>query len=121
MKIYFAHSNKLDFKNDYYAPIKESELLKNHELIFPHETEEWVNSKEIIKNCDLFVAEISYSGTGLGIELGWADSFGRPIICVYRKGAEMSGSLKLVCDNIIEYQDDKDLIDELDQILNRKI
>ena len=106
MKIYFAHSNKLDFKNDYYAPIKESELLKNHELIFPHETEEWVNSKEIIKNCDLFVAEISYSGTGLGIELGWASAYGKKIVCVYRDGVNTLQSIKAVTDKFFTYTKD---------------
>ena len=121
MKIYFGHSKKLNFKEELYCTIRESKLNSEHEIIFPHESENAFSTKDIIKTCDIMIAEVSFPSTGLGIELGWADSFGRSIICVYQKGAKMSGSLKLVCNNIIEYKDDKDLIDELDQILNRKI
>jgi nucleoside 2-deoxyribosyltransferase len=103
MKIYFAHSNKFDFKNDFYAPIKDSDISEGNELIFPHEDDERVNSREIIKNCDLLVAEVSYSGTGLGIELGWASAFGKRIICIYQKGVNISQSLMAVTDNFFMY------------------
>lgn len=103
MRIYFAHSNKFDFKKDFYVPVKESESLKDHELIFPHAKDEWVNSREIIKNCDLLVAEVSYPGTGLGIELGWASAFGKKIICVYQRGVNISQSLMAVTDNFFIY------------------
>jgi len=70
MKIYFGHSKNFDFKKELYELIRKSELNKQHKIIFPHETEEFVNSKNIIKDCDLMIAEVTYPATSLGIELG---------------------------------------------------
>ncbi|MDD4333027.1 MAG: hypothetical protein PHT51_02840 [Patescibacteria group bacterium] len=118
MKIYIGHSKEFDYKNDLYSPIRNSELNSKHEIIFPHETDELIISRDIIKTVDLMIAEVSYPATGMGIELGWADSFGRPIICIYKKGSKISKSLKAVCDNFIEYSDEKDLVEKLKKVLN---
>lgn len=40
-------------------------------------------TKDIIKTCDLMIAEVSLPATGLGIELGWAKAFKVPILCMY--------------------------------------
>jgi len=58
--------------------------------VLPHETsDEPFNSKDYLKNeADLMIAEVSESATGLGIELGWADNYEVPIICVYRNGSK---------------------------------
>ena len=116
MKIYIGHSKTLDFKNDLYEPIRLSALNKKHEIILPHELHENASdfiTKDIIKTCDLIVAEVSFPATGLGIELGWANAFQRPIICIYRKGAKTAGSLKVITDNFIEYTDKNDMIQKL--------
>ena len=75
-------------------------------------------SKEIIKDSDLFIAEVSFPSTGLGIELGWADSFHKPIICIYSKGSQPSASLKTISRNFIEYLDKTDMIDKLDKAIS---
>jgi len=49
-------------------------LFKNHEIILPHDKRNLI-SKDIIKKCNLFIAEVSFPSTGLGIELGWANIF----------------------------------------------
>jgi len=61
--------------------------------------------------CDLVLAEVSEASTGQGIELGWADSYNIPILCVYETGSTPSGSLKAVSDNIREYRNTEDLIE----------
>jgi len=118
MKIYFGHSKSFDFKKELYEPIKNSELNKQHEIIFPHETDEFINSKNIVKGCDLVIAEVSYPATGLGIELGWAEMLKTSILCVFRKGCKISGSLKVVTDNFIEYIDSKDLIKKIEKFIS---
>ncbi len=110
MKIYFGHSKNFDYKNELYKPIRESILNEKHEIIFPHETDEFFNSKDRIKNSDLMIAEVSYPATGLGIELGRAEMFGTLVLCVYRKGTKISGSLKVVTKDFIEYSDAGDLV-----------
>jgi hypothetical protein len=121
MKIYIGHSKELNFKDDLYLPIRESQLNSEHEIILPHkiyqEASDFV-TKDIIKTCDVMVAEVSFPATGLGIELGWANAFERPIICIYRKGSKISGSLKVVCKNFIEYTDKEDLIKKLGSALS---
>ena len=112
VKIYVGHSSGFDCKQELYQPLKESELSQNHEFVFPHEdSDELFDSKTYFREeCDLFVAEVSRASTGLGIELGWADQFDVPILCVYRPGSNPSGSLKAVTDNIEVYESSEDLI-----------
>lgn len=121
MKIYIGHSKELNFKDDLYLPIRESQLNSEHEIILPHEIYQEASdfvTKDIIKTCDVMVAEVSFPATGLGIELGLANAFECPIICIYRKGAKISGSLKVVCKNFIEYTDKEDLIEKLGRALS---
>lgn len=118
MKIYLGHSKDFDFKKELYTPIRNSDLGSRHEIVFPHETDEFVNSKNIIKDCDLVIAEVTYPATGLGIELGWAEMLSKPVLCVYKKGSKLSGSLKVVTNDFIEYSDSDDLIKKIEGFIN---
>ncbi|HLM84014.1 MAG TPA: hypothetical protein VK254_02290 [Candidatus Bathyarchaeia archaeon] len=121
MKIYFGHSKGFDYKEELYKPIRESALNGKYEILFPHETDEFFNSKDRIKNSDLMIAEVSCPATGLGIELGWAEMLGTPVLCVYRKGYEISGSLKVVTKDFIEYDDPEDLVIKLEEYFKRAV
>lgn len=111
MKIYFAHSKQLENPQQIYSRL---ESLTEHNFIFPYkDSSNPINSKEIIKSIDLIITEVSYASTGLGVEIGWAESFNKPVICVYKKGSVISNSLKLIKAQLIEYSN----IDELEQIL----
>ncbi len=120
MKIYVAHSRSFDFKKELYEPIRQSSLNDEHTFVLPHETsDEPFNSKDYLKNdADLLIAEVSEPATGLGIELGWADRYEVPIVCIYRKGSKVSGSLKVVSKNFVEYSDSKELISGIERIIN---
>lgn len=117
MKIYIAHSSGFDYKNELYAPLRESELNENHEIFLPHETDEFINTHEIIQNANLVVAEVSYPSTGEGIELGWAQDANVKIICIYKRGHKVSSSLREVSDTFVEYEDSKDMIRKLTSTL----
>jgi hypothetical protein len=117
MKIYVAHSIVFDFKNELYTPLKNSDLIKKNEFVFPHDGE-ISSSKEAIQFSDLILAEVSYPSTGEGIELGWADSFKKRIICVYKSGSKISPSLDYLKCEKIEYSDLKDLITRLRAAIN---
>ncbi len=123
MKIYFGHSKELDFKKKLYKPIRNSSLNSLYDIIFPHEIYEKSTdfvSRDVIRTCDLMIAEVSYKAIGLGIEIGWADLFKCPILCVYKKGIKISGSLIVVTDNFIEYDNSEDLIIKLENFLREK-
>mgnify|MGYP002622954123 CR=1 FL=1 len=71
MKIYIAHSSKFNFIEKLYNPLKNSKIFEENEVIFPHDDEsKSINTKDIIKECNLVIAEVSEISTGLGIELG---------------------------------------------------
>lgn len=109
-KIYFCHSSEFDYIKELYLPIKGSKLYKENEVILPHDGVGRVNSKEIIKECDFIIAEVSYQSTGMGIELGWAESFGKEIICIYKAGQKYSKSLCHISKVFLPYKDSDDLL-----------
>ncbi len=113
MKIYISHDRSSDFTNELYIPLREAKLQV--EFIFPHEESDPYNSKELFRSrgCDFVLAETSIPSTGQGIELGWADVFGIPIICFYKNGTKPSRSLQVISKKIIEYHDSSDLVNKL--------
>ncbi|MFC1721559.1 hypothetical protein ACFL0Z_01450 [Patescibacteria group bacterium] len=115
MKIYISHSKDFDFQNELYQPIRTSALNTDHEITLPHEdsNSRHFNSKEYLPQCDLMIAEVSYPTTGTGIELGWADAFEIPIICLHKKDVKPPGSTRVVCKKFIEYDSAKELIDKI--------
>jgi hypothetical protein len=119
MKIYIAHSREFDFKKELYEPIKKSPLYKKYEIILPHEkSDKPFSTKDLFQEKgNMLVADISKPSTGLGIELGWANAFGNRIICVYKKGAIFSDSIKTVTKEFIEYENPADLISKLETML----
>jgi nucleoside 2-deoxyribosyltransferase len=118
MNIYITHSTSFDFHTELYKPLKNSIIAKNNNIFFPHDEENKnINSQQIIKNSDLIIAEVSYPSTGQGIELGWANSLNKNILCIYKKNQKFSSSLKFITDNFIEYENTEDLINKLSNIL----
>lgn len=114
MKIYVSHSRKYDFLNELYLPIRNSVLNTLNEITLPHEKSDLpFNSRDFIPTCDLVIAEVSYQGIGIGIELGWADAAKVPIICIYKQGTEPSGSLKVVSSVFLEYSSKEQMIDKI--------
>lgn len=86
MRIYIIHSRNFDYQNELYLPIKQSYLVQKHEFIFLFdENSNQGSTKEIIRNCDLVIAEVSFSSIGSGIELGWADAFEKRLFAYTKK------------------------------------
>ena len=115
-KVYVSHPTSFDFKEELYKALKK---LKNFELILPHENSGMPkSSKDIIKTCAALIAEVSVPSQGVGIEIGWADSFGIPIIFLFKKNSKISTSLRLLSDNFIDYDRIEDSLPELAETLN---
>ena len=112
MKIYVGHSTNFDYKNELYKPILESNLVNKYEFVFPHLNKNF-NSKEIIEQSDLFIAEVSFPTLGLGIEIGRAEMNNKKILCIYKEGAKISSSLKYVNVDILSYENEIDLVNKI--------
>jgi len=119
MNIYVVHLRNFDFKKELYEPIRQSSMNSKHTFILPHEnSNKPFRSKDYLKNkANLVIAEVSKPSTGLGIELGWADIYNVPVVCAYRKGSKIAGSLKIISKNFIEYSNSKELIYEIEKYL----
>lgn len=120
VKIYLSHSTKYDYKKEFYEPLKQSILNKIHDINYFLQDDSPAkvkNSKEIIKDCDLIIADITFQSTAIGIEIGWADAFNKKIILIYKKGSTVSKYMSLISEDIIEYADSSDLINKLEKIV----
>ena len=120
MKIYISHSRKYDYKSELYAPIRNSELNKSHEFILPHEeSDSPYPTKNLLRSgaVVMVIAEVSFPGTGQGIELGWADFLDIPVVCIYKEGAEVSGSLSIITKKFLMYTDAGNMISDLTGLL----
>lgn len=118
MKIYIGHSRNWDYKNKLYKPILDSEINRENEIIFPHINEKTVNSKQIIQNADLFIAEVSIPSLGLGIEIGRAEMQNKRILCIYNKEFNCPSSLKFINADIIEYINEEDMLKKIKNYIN---
>lgn len=121
MKIFVAHSSNYDFRNELYVPLRKSSLDDKHKIALPQEKGKEVITKDIIKNQDLVIAEVSHASTGQGIELGWANIYNVPIVCVYKKGSRPSNSLKFITDNFVEYNDPEDLVEKIEKFIKETV
>lgn len=117
MKIYIGHSNDFNFKEELYMPIIESKLNEKVEFIFPHLTTQTFNSKEIIEQSDLFIADVSRPSLGLGIEIGRAEMKNKKILCIYNEKYKKPSSLKYVNVDIFAYKDKEDMVCKLEEYI----
>ena len=115
--IYISHSSNMNYEKELYEPLLNSNISKEFKLILPHSKEyKDIDTKNIIINSNYLVAEVSYPGTGIGLELGRAESNNIPIICVIKKGYKCSSSVKRNF-KVIEYSDRKDLVNKLEKLI----
>lgn len=119
MKIFVAHSSSFDFKTKLYAPLRASALNTEHEFLLPQEGEIEEITRDMIRDSDMLIAEVSVPSLGAGIEMGWADSFHHPVIAIYEKGSAPSFSIDNVVTERIEYDDPEDMISKLKTALNQ--
>jgi hypothetical protein len=120
MKIFVSHTKQSDYENELYKPLRASELSNKYDFFLPHEGDRNVKTKDEIQASDLLLAEVSYPATGSGIEIGWADAANVPLLFIYKDGAKISGSLKYLTDNFIEYSSSGDLITKLSSYFESK-
>lgn len=121
MKIYIGHSTEMQYEEELYSPLKESEIIEEHELMLPHDSKEFFESKSFLREeCDLLIAEVSNSSIGLGIELGWADEFEVPVVCVYKESSDPSDALKAVTEKTFEYSDRDELVEIVKNVVEEE-
>ena len=117
MKIYVAHASNYDYINEIYKPIREDSELKEYDIVLPHEDENYIHNRDYYKYFDIAICEVSNPSIGLGIELGFLYDSNVKIYCLYKKDSNYSKSLLAITKNIIMYQDSKDFINKIKNII----
>ena len=119
--VYIAHSKGLDYQRELYGPIRESAINNLYSFVLPHEdSESLYSSKELFRDiCDVIVVEASEPKIGVGIEVGWADAYGVPIISMHKKGTRLSTSIRPMSREIIEYSTTNEMISGLEHALKK--
>ncbi|NMC36344.1 hypothetical protein GYA49_04840 [Candidatus Beckwithbacteria bacterium] len=120
MKIYLVHAKDLDYQKILYKPIIDSELWQKYIWTLPYlKSNKTKHSKEIIKEAELIVAEVSLPSTGMGIELGWAEMFGKLILCLHQTSSQPSRSLYKITDNFIAYSNSQEMLKKLEDFISQ--
>lgn len=122
MRIYVSHSQDFDYQDELYKPLLSSAVATAHQLILPfvNGAGQSADTKTVLQAVNLVVAEVTHSNTGQGIELGWADMLGKPIICFYRSGYPPSSSISMLTQRVYPYKDPLDLVRQLEDMLSLK-
>lgn len=70
-----------------------------------------------IRECDLFIAELTHKAVGVGIEAGYAHACGKPIIYAHNTDADISTTLSGIADYHLAYAGNQSLQAKLQNIL----
>lgn len=88
------------------------------EFIFPEkDNEEIQKTKDDIQSSDLVLVEVSIASTGSGIELGWANAAGVPIMAFHQGGAEPSPAIKFATQDIHVYVTEEHIVSALKKLI----
>ena len=116
MRIFICHSTVSNYKQELYAPLKNSELAKKHELIFPYDPHGTESIKDIIRDCDLVLAEVSNPTFEQGLQLGWASASYVSTVCFYKTGTQVSPFLKDVTEIPYPYDSIEDMSKKIQEV-----
>jgi len=72
-----------------------------------------------IRDCDLFIVELSHKVVGVGIEAGYASAHGKPIVYIRHDSASQSTTMTGIADFEIVYRDTNTLTQQLADLLKR--
>ncbi len=72
-----------------------------------------------IRECDLFIADLTHKVVGVGIEAGYAAAYKKPIIYSRHQTAKQSTTMTGIAQHTIVYHHIDDLNTKLDKILMR--
>ena len=119
MKVIITHSSDLDFETILYRPLMSADFWTDHEILLPQRTGLRAQiTREMVRDADLLLCEVSLPSTGQGIEIGWATLFETPIICFHHADAKPSDALQFVCDTFFQYTDEGDMLSNIKDIIS---
>jgi nucleoside 2-deoxyribosyltransferase len=100
------------------AHLAESNVIDVETSVAPQDV--YARDVEWIRTCDALIAEVSVPSHGVGYEIGFALSLGKPVLCLYQEGRRVS---KMITGNpdpqlkVTSYTDTAQAVDLIRQFL----
>lgn len=81
----------------------------------------WERDINWLKNSDAVVAEVSAPSLGVGYEIGKAEEWGKPVMCIYRFGEKKLSAMIGGSENCVVklFKEEKDALAAIDDFLQR--
>lgn len=109
LKVYFVHSDKVDYNNLIYLPVLRSNYLSNHKLVFSKTVEnENKYFKDIMDECDLLVVELTSPDVGFNMQLKQAIISKKPILALAQKSVGYDEKYQKLLKNVIGYSTEEE-------------
>ena len=113
--IYAIHSNKLNYKEEFYKALLLSKACSNHNLILPL-TDKYQNmyAKDLVESCDIAIINLTDSTFSVYIETKWAIKMNKKILFLIKENGKCSKLLKKyknLSKMYYSYEDEITLID----------
>ncbi len=68
--------------------LAQSEVMEDERVVAPQDVYE--RDVNWIRNCDALIAEVSVPSHGVGYEIGFALTIGKPVLCIHHKDRKVS-------------------------------
>lgn len=109
LKVYFVHSDKMDYNNLIYLPVLRSNYLSNHKLVFGKtKANENTYFKDIMDECDLIVVELTNPDVGFNMQLKQALMSKKPILSLAQKDIGYDEKYQKLLKNVIGYSTEEE-------------
>lgn len=114
--IYAVHSNKLNYKEDFYKALLLSKECSKHNLILPL-TEKYENiyAKELVEKSDVIIINLTNSSFSVYVETKWAIKANKKILFLLKENGKCSPLLtkyKKISQKYFNYEDQIKLIEK---------
>lgn len=113
--IYAVHSNKLNYKEEFYKALLLSKECTRHNLILPL-TDKYENmyAKDLVENSDIVIINLSDSTFSVFVETKWALKMNKKILFLIKENAKCSTLLnkyKKESKKYFNYEDQLEIVD----------
>ena len=122
--ISFADKSKFTITIDYLVKqLAESDIellvfVDKYRFKPNQEKEMMATAFKAIEKSDFLIAELSHKSIGVGIEIGYAFALKKTVIYIRQKGAEYSSTTAGCAQDIIQYEDEKELAIKIKTAIN---
>ena len=94
LTIYAVHSNKLNYKEDFYKALLLSKECSKHNIVLPlTEKYETMYAKELVEKSDIVIVNLTNSSFSVLIEVKWALKMNKKILFLLKENGKCSSLL----------------------------